>query len=50
MVLHFTVLFGGWIVMTLGSPVPALVLLIVLKTAADLRGHKAERLKFLPSS
>jgi hypothetical protein len=50
MVLHFTVLFGGWIVMTLGSPVPALVLLIVLKTAVDLRGHKAERLKFLSSS
>lgn len=46
MVLHFTVLFGGWIVLTLGSPLPALVLLIVLKTAADLRGHKAEREKF----
>lgn len=46
MVLHFTVLFGGWIVMTLGSPLPALVLLIVLKTAVDLRGHKAERLRF----
>ena len=50
MVLHFTVLFGGWIVMTLGSPVPALVLLIILKTAADLRGHKAERARFLPTS
>jgi len=49
-VLHFTVLFGGWIVLTLGSPLPALVLLIVLKTAADLRGHKAEREKFLQPS
>src|SRR5258706_3486340 len=30
----------------LGSPLPALVLLIVLKTAADLRVHKAEQVKF----
>jgi hypothetical protein len=40
------VLFGGWIVMLLGSPLLALVLLVVIKTAADLRAHKAERLKF----
>jgi hypothetical protein len=46
MVLHFTVLFGGWIVMTLGSPLLALVLLVVLKTAADVRAHRAEREKF----
>jgi len=45
-VLHLTVLFGGWIVMLLGSPLPALVLLVVIKTAADLRAHKAERRKF----
>jgi hypothetical protein len=45
-VLHFTVLFGGWIVMMLGSPLFALVLLVALKTAADLRAHKAERHKF----
>jgi hypothetical protein len=45
-VLHFTVLFGGWIVMLLGSPTLALVLLVVLKTGADLRGHKAERKTF----
>jgi hypothetical protein len=48
MVLHFTVLFGGWIVMLLGSPTLALVLLVLLKTAADLRGHEAERRKFAP--
>ncbi len=46
MVLHFTVLFGGWIVMLLGSPLLALVLLVVIKTAADLRAHRAERRKF----
>ena len=45
-VLHFTVLFGGWIVMLLGSPLLALVLLVVLKTAADMRAHTAERRKF----
>jgi len=45
-VLHFTVLFGGWIVMALGSPVLALVLLVILKTAADVHGHTAERRKF----
>ena len=47
-ILHFAVLIGGWIVMTLGSPTLALVLLVVLKTAADLRAHRAERRKFAP--
>lgn len=46
MVLHLTVLFGGWIVMLLGSPVTTLIILIALKTAADWRGHRAERGKF----
>jgi hypothetical protein len=45
-VLHLAVLFGGWIVLLLGSPVLALVLLVVLKTAADVRAHTAERRKF----
>jgi hypothetical protein len=45
-VLHLTVLFGGWLVMAIGSPLPALVLLAVIKTAADLRAHQAERRKF----
>jgi len=49
MVLHRTVLLGGWVVMLLGSPVFALVVLVVLKTAADWRGHRAERQKFAPS-
>jgi len=52
LVLHFTVLFGGWIVMAFGSPLLALVLLAVIKTAADVHAHTAERRKFaaLPSS
>jgi hypothetical protein len=45
-VLHLTVLFGGWVVMLLGSPLFALVLLVGLKTAADWRAHQAERRKF----
>ena len=50
MVLHMTVLFGGWVVMLLESPLFALVVLVVLKTAADWRGHRAERRKFGPSA
>ncbi len=46
MVLHFTVLLGGWIVLTVGSPLLALVLLVALKTTADVRAHRAERRKF----
>ena len=46
MVLHMTVLFGGWVVMLLGSPLFALLLLVGLKTAADWRAHQAERRKF----
>lgn len=45
-VLHLTVLFGGWVVMLLGSPLPALVVLLVIKTAADWRAHRAERRRF----
>ena len=45
-ILHLTVLFGGWVVMLLGSPLFALVVLVALKTAADWRAHRAERRKF----
>lgn len=47
-VLHMTVLLGGWVVMLLGSPIGALIVLVALKTAADWRGHTAERRKFAP--
>src|SRR5882672_6094826 len=46
LVLHFTVLFGGWIIIATGAPVLALVLLVLIKTAADARAHKAERSRF----
>jgi hypothetical protein len=41
-VMHLTIIFGGWLILLLRSPLPALVLLIALKTAADLRAHHRE--------
>ena len=43
MVLHITILGGGFLVMALHSALPALVVLIVLKTGIDLAAHNAER-------
>lgn len=42
-VMQFTLIFGGWVVMLLKDPLPALVLLIALKVTADLRAHYGER-------
>lgn len=44
-VLHLTVLLGGFLVTALGSPVAAIVLLVGLKTAIDLAAHLRERVK-----
>lgn len=44
-VLHLTVLLGGFLVTALGSPVVAIVLLVGLKTAIDLGAHLKERVK-----
>jgi len=38
-VLHLTIIFGGWAVMLLGSPLWALVLLVALKIAVDVKAH-----------
>lgn len=43
--LHLTIILGGFLVMALGSPVAALVLLVLLKTALDLGAHMVERRK-----
>jgi hypothetical protein len=45
-VMHLTILGGGFLMLALHSPVVGLLLLVVLKTALDLRGHFAERKKF----
>lgn len=44
-VLHMTILAGGFLVEILGTPFAALVLLIVLKTAIDVRAHFKEHRK-----
>jgi len=41
-VMHLTIIFGGWLVMLLDTPAPALALLVVIKTAADLLAHRRE--------
>jgi hypothetical protein len=41
-ILHLTIIFGGFLMMLLGSPVAGLLFLIVLKTAIDLRSHLRE--------
>ncbi len=45
-VLHLAILGGGFLIMSLGSPVWALVLLIALKIGLDLRAHLRERRRF----
>ena len=42
MVLHATIVFGAFLVATFGSPLPALVLLVLLKTALDVGAHLRE--------
>jgi len=42
MVLHVVILLGGFLVQLAGSPVPALALLVVLKTGLDLGAHLRE--------
>jgi len=45
MVLHVTILAGGFLVAMLGTPIAALVLLVVLKIAIDVRAHLKEHRK-----
>ncbi len=40
--MHVTIIFGGWLILALGAPVLALVLLIVLKIVSDARAHHKE--------
>jgi hypothetical protein len=41
-VMHITIIFGGWFILALGAPAWALVLLVGLKTGVDLAAHRRE--------
>ena len=41
-VMHVTLILGGWIVLLIGMPAGALVVLVVLKSLVDLHAHRAE--------
>jgi len=41
-VLHLTILFGGFVVAFLGAPIGALIVLVILKTVFDLGLHRRE--------
>ena len=42
MVMQMALIFGGWIILLLKTPVPALALLILFKTALDFTAHRKE--------
>jgi len=41
-IMHLTIIFGGALVLALDTPAPALALLVLIKTAVDLRAHRRE--------
>jgi hypothetical protein len=43
MIMQLTIIFGGWIVIALKTPVLALVVLVLLKIAVDFHAHRRER-------
>ena len=46
---HFTLIVGGWIILLIGMPTGALVVLLVLKAAVDLRAHRHEHTAAAPA-
>jgi hypothetical protein len=40
--MHLTLILGGWVVLLIGMPAGAIVVLLVLKTAVDLQAHRKE--------
>jgi hypothetical protein len=45
-ILHVTILAGGFLIGALGSPIFALLILIVLKTVIDIQAHLREHKKY----
>lgn len=48
-VMHLTIIFGGFLAVALGSPTWAVALLVVLKTLSDAVAHLRERRKAQPA-
>jgi hypothetical protein len=48
-VMHLTILVGGGVALTIGAPPLILMVMVVLKTGADLVSHSLERRKFTRS-
>lgn len=46
MAMHITVVVGAGLTMVLADPLPMLVVLVVMKTAIDLKMHNGERSRF----
>ena len=44
--MHIAVIAGGFVVNLLGNPLPALLVLIAVKIAIDLKMHERERRTF----
>jgi hypothetical protein len=44
-VMQLTLIFGGWVILLLNTPVPALAILIVVKTVLDFTAHQKEHKK-----
>ena len=40
--MHLTLIFGGFVTMTLGDPVPVLLIFILVKIIVDVRAHLKE--------
>lgn len=41
-VMQLALIFGGWIILLLKSPIPALAVLVLVKTALDFSAHRTE--------
>ncbi|MEK7452684.1 MAG: DUF6498-containing protein [Patescibacteria group bacterium] len=42
MIMHFTILFGGWLILSFKEPILGLILLIIIKTITDTSAHLKE--------
>jgi hypothetical protein len=49
-ILHMTILVGGFVTMILGAPIFALVFMVILKTVMDVRAHQQEHQLLRPRS